>query len=84
MDKGSDTDTRNQVEKTIDKIQGSLHDRSMIEKSQKDEIAQQLQLLKGMNLSLCVRKLTIWVPTRSDTNRAVQSQEKVRGWKLWI
>ena len=35
-------------------------------------------------MSLCVRKATIWVPTRSDTNRAVQSQKMVRGWKLWI
>ena len=24
------------------------------------------------------------VPTRSDTNRAVQSQKMVRGWKFWI
>ena len=23
-------------------------------------------------------------PTRSDTNQAVQSQEMVRGWKVWI
>ena len=28
-------------------------------------------------LSLCVRKPTIWVPTRSDTNRAVQSQLEI-------
>ena len=35
-------------------------------------------------MSLCVRKPTIRVPTRSDTNRAVQSQEMVRGWKFWI
>ena len=34
--------------------------------------------------SLCVRKPTIWVPTRSDTNQAVQSQQMVRGWKFWI
>ena len=26
----------------------------------------------------------IWVPNRSDTNRAVQSQKIVRGWKFWI
>ena len=31
-----------------------------------------------------MRKPTIWVPTRSDTNRAVQSQKMVRGWKFWI
>ena len=24
------------------------------------------------------------VPTRSDTNRPVQSQKMVRGWKFWI
>ena len=26
-------------------------------------------------MSLCVRKLTIWVPTRSDTDQPVQSQK---------
>ena len=31
-----------------------------------------------------MRKPTIWVPTRSDTNRPVQSQKIVRGWKFWI
>ena len=31
-----------------------------------------------------VREKTIWVPTRSDTNRPVQSQKMVRGWKFWI
>ena len=36
------------------------------------------------HLSLCVRKPTIWVPTWSDTNRAVQSQKMVRGWKFLI
>ena len=35
-------------------------------------------------LSLCVRKPTIWVPTRFDTNRPVQSQKKARSLKLWI
>ena len=35
-------------------------------------------------MSLCVRKPTIWVPTRSDTNRAVQSQKMVRGLKFCI
>ena len=34
--------------------------------------------------SLCVRKPTIWVLTRSNTNRALQSQKMVRGWKFWI
>ena len=32
----------------------------------------------------CVRKPTMWVPTRSDTNCAVQSQKMFRGWKFWI
>ena len=31
-----------------------------------------------------MRKPTIWVLTRSDTNRAVQSQKMVRGLKFWI
>ena len=31
-----------------------------------------------------MRKPTIWVLTRSDTNRAVQSQKKVRSLKFWI
>ena len=35
-------------------------------------------------MSLCVRKPTIWALTRSNTNRAVQSQKMVRGWKFWI
>ena len=36
------------------------------------------------NMSLCMRKPTIWVPTRSDTNRAVQAQKMVRDLKFWI
>ena len=35
-------------------------------------------------MSLCVRKQTICVPTRSDTNRAVQSQKMARGWTFCI
>ena len=35
-------------------------------------------------LSLCIRKPTIWVPTRSDTNRPVQSQKMVRSLKFRI
>ena len=31
-----------------------------------------------------MRKPKIWVPTRSDTNRAVQSQKKVRSLKFRI
>ena len=31
-----------------------------------------------------MRKPTSWVPTRSDTNRAVQSQKMVRGWNFWF
>ena len=33
---------------------------------------------------LCVRKQTIWVPIRSDTNQAVQSQKMVKGLKFCI
>ena len=35
-------------------------------------------------MSLQMRKATIWVPTRSDTNQAIQSQKMVRGWKFCI
>ena len=35
-------------------------------------------------LSLCVRKPIIWVPTRSDTNRTVQSQNSARNLKFRI
>ena len=35
-------------------------------------------------MSLCMRKPTIWVLTRSDTNRAVQPQKIVRSLKFWI
>ena len=31
-----------------------------------------------------MRKPTIWVPTRSDTNRHVHSQKIVRNLKIWI
>ena len=42
------------------------------------------RLLKPNFLSLCVRKPTIWVPTRSDITPVVQSQKMVRGWKFWL
>ena len=35
-------------------------------------------------MSHLVRKPTMWFANRSDTNRAVQSQKMVRGWKFWI
>ena len=35
-------------------------------------------------MSLCVRKPTIWVPTRSDTNQHVQSQNQDRSLKFRI
>ena len=35
-------------------------------------------------MSLCVRKPTIWVPSRSGTNRPVQSQKQARSLKFWI
>ena len=47
-----------------------------------DRLQQQLQVCsyrKKYEMSLCTRKPTIWVPTRSDTNQAVQSQKMVRG-----
>ena len=31
-----------------------------------------------------MRKPTIWAPNRSDTNRAVQSQNKVKSLKVWL
>ena len=34
--------------------------------------------------SIRVRMPTIWVPTRFDTDRAVQSQKMARLWKFWI
>ena len=39
-----------------------------------------MYLLK-LDLSLCVRKPTIWVPTRFNTNRPVQSQMRTRSFK---
>ena len=36
------------------------------------------------HLSLCVRKPTIWVPTRSDINQPVQSQKQARSLKFPI
>ena len=35
-------------------------------------------------MSLCMRKPTIWVRTRSDTNQPVQSQKMVRGLQFCI
>ena len=35
-------------------------------------------------MSLHVRKPTIWIQTRSDTNRAVQSQKQARSLNFWI
>ena len=31
-----------------------------------------------------MRKPTIWILTRSDTNQAVQPLKMARGWKFWI
>ena len=36
------------------------------------------------DLSPGVRKPTIWILTRSDTNQAVQPLKMARGWKFWI
>ena len=54
-----------------------------------DEMIAERELAKHIkkvhfHLSLCVRKPTIWVLTRSDTNLAVQLLKMVRGWKFWI
>ena len=38
----------------------------------------------GNQLCLCMRKPTIWVPTRSDTNQAIQSQKQARSLKFQI
>ena len=35
-------------------------------------------------LSCLVGKPTLWVPNKSDTNRAVQSQKKTRDCTFWI
>ena len=35
-------------------------------------------------MSMCVRKQTIWVATRSDTNRPAQRQKKARSLKFRI
>ena len=43
-----------------------------------------LVLIDKHQMSLCMRKPTIWVPTRSDTKRAVQSQKQARSLKLLI
>ena len=37
-----------------------------------------------IHMSLRMRKPTIWVPTRSDTNRPVQSQKHAGSLKFWI
>ena len=39
---------------------------------------------KYVLMSMCVRKPTIWVPARSDTNRAVESQKQARSLKFRI
>ena len=35
-------------------------------------------------MSRLVGKPTMWFPTRSDTNQAVQAQQIARDWKFWI
>ena len=42
-----------------------------------DMHAKAVSIDEAEEISVCVRKQTIWVPTRSDTNRAVQSQKMV-------
>ena len=43
-----------------------------------------VSLAQHINLSLCTRSQTSWVPTRPDTNRAVQSKKKSRSLKFRI
>ena len=55
-------------------------------KAHKKELAKfyiTIKCIIKLYLSLCMRKPTIWVPTRSDKKRAVQSQKMV-GWRLEI
>ena len=40
--------------------------------------------VKRKQMSLCMRKPTIWCSYRMDTNWPVQSQKLVRDWKFWI
>ena len=42
------------------------------------------KLVLQRNMSPTVRKPTIWILTRSDTNQAVQQLEMARGLKFWI
>ena len=41
-----------------------------------EKILEIYELKLQIKVSLCVRKPTIWIPTRSDTNRTVQSQKQ--------
>ena len=45
----------------------------------KDNVCKPIPLI---DMSLCIRKPKMWVPTRSDTNQAVQSQETARGFEI--
>ena len=50
----------------------------------KQRIEDNNRISQKQEMSLCMRKPTSWVPTRSGTNRAEQSQNKTRSLKLWI
>ena len=39
---------------------------------------------RGYNISLSMRKPTMWVSNRSDINQPVQSQKQARSMKFWI
>ena len=38
----------------------------------------------SLEMSRHVRKPTMWLPNRSDTNQDVQAKKLARGWKFWI
>ena len=43
-----------------------------------------VSLSDTQHMNRIMRKPMMWLPNRSDTNRAVQAQEIARGWKFWI
>ena len=47
-DESSETGTVEQVEQTINRLQGSLQDKGEMDQCQQDAIYQQLQILKGI------------------------------------
>ena len=56
----------------------------VLENTCTDPVRHKQKKARGLKLSLCLRKPTIWVLTRSDTNQPVQSQKQARSLKFWI